>query len=831
MGYSPYPDCQCGPGWFPDVDNALGFTSNLRGWGMILTATESDTIAAIWPVLCALWISREAHMAVEVFDVTDGFPDVPTLATASYYPASTLYTSGTTGWGAFSGYVLTTTDLYEAIANTVLVPGTWPTGNRPLDDDSFLIGPFGIGYEYAFQVGSLAGVHATDSIARVSMTWRAARLSEEKDVNAVTIRPYIMVDGNRFIGDWETLSEDGGQQFTTSWWTNPVTGAPWTAADLDAFDATSGDTTGLGFIVDGTGSVVTYAMVQQARLDIDYATTEYREVIGGWDITTIEKQGWQRVAFLDPQTGIASDLTLVPGRRYLFAFRKADGHGTALCRVDGDALTSQPIWSSADLTIDAVSHRPIAMGTEDTVVMGLGLEKDDGSFSLDSQVYATTSPQGLDTPDAWPEIGAYFRMSPVDSTHRIYQRFTPTTTDTYGWLRVNLCTAVGTVDEDLYIVVRDAATDTDLHAPQRISRSDLQEAPTRWQTLSVALDDPVVLSAGVQYVFAVYSAAEHRTGWLVQVLNGGTVNGPPTGPPPGMFDGVYGGGNTPPDVLQLWDNGTLTTWDASTAEIQVATQPDAPTDLVAIETEEVCNIQGVTLVWTNPVLPDGCGGFGSVEIERTNDGGDTWYPICHITDPDVAAFDDWEPKPNTEVRYRARVFRGDGVPSAYTDEATATVTRTACGLSFTTNEQPELNVFYPDIQSPRSFTFPRESTEHAPHNRKYFVVFRSLEDRGSRFTTRIFIRGGDVDPTGQPCVADACTDYDLEGVDAFQPLIDIAYADLSYVCVTNEHGNQWLASVGIESGDWNAEVDEFEAVISVTPVTDVPSRPDAVAGS
>lgn len=840
--YAPYPDCQVGLAWFPDRDDALLFTSNLTGWGMILTASEADTVETLWPVLCALFVSKEAHMAVEVFDVTDGFPNVPALDVASYYPDSTLYNSNTAGWGPFSGFVLTTASLYEAIANTALTPGTWPDGNRALDDNSFLIGVFGLGYEYAFQVGALTGVHASDSIARLTMTWRAARLSQEKDTNAVTIRPYIMVDGNRYIGEWETLSEDGGQVFTTHWWTNPVTGAPWTAADLDAFDSGSGSNSGLGFIVDGTGSPVTYALVQQARLDVEYATTEYREAIAGWELLDTEKQGWQPVDLIDPQTGDPTSVTLVPDRRYMFTFRKSDGHGLALCRLDGDTLTYQPKWTSADLTVDSVSHRVIAMGAEDSVVMGIGLQKGDGTFSLDSQIYATTSPEGLDTPDAWPEIGAYFTMSPVDEDHRIFQRFTPSVTDVYSWLRLNLCTVANTTSGDLYVVIRDAATNADMHTPQRITIDDLDagrraagggnqpKSPKKWQTIGLALDDAPVLLAGTQYVFAVYSAADHRTGWLVQVLNGGTAAGPPTGPPPNMYPGAYGGQNTPPDVLQLWSAGVLTTWDASTAEIQATTQPDAPDDLVAVPTETLCNMQDVMLVWTNPDIPEECGGFAAVEIERSIDGGATWYPICHITDPNVEVYEDTEAKPNTPLLYRARVFRGDGVPSPYSaEEETATV-RTACGLSFTSNEQPELNVFYPDIESPRSFTFPRASQTFEPHNRKFSLVHRSLVDRGSRFSTRIMVRAGEADSAGQPC-SPTCSDFDLDGVDAFQPLLDIAYADLSYVCVTNEHGNQWFASVSVESGDWNAEVDEFEATISVVPVTDVPSTPDATAGS
>ena len=836
MTYAPYPDCQCGTGWFPDRDSALLFTSDLTGWGVVLEATESDDIAAIWPVLCAMFISPKAHMAVEVFDVTDGFPLLDALSVSSYFPTSDLFTSDVFAWNGSALLSAAQFDaMYPQIDNTVLVPGMWPSNNRPIGDTTFLLGIYGSGYEYAFKVGNLAGNHAGQQITRLTMAWTAARLSEDKEVNAITLRPYITIAGNRYIGEWETLATDDTVEFETHWWANPRTGGPWTATDLDRFDWASGASYGLGFIVDGTGSANTVAMVQQARLDVQYAPTEPREVVGAWEILRRRRQGWQRIVLRDPDSGAPANLSLVPGRRYLFAFRKTSGHGTALCRLDqpgGDGeLTFQPKWSSSNLTVDAMSHRVIAMGATESVVMGMALQTDGGGYSLDSQVYASTSPEGLDSVDAWPDIGAYFRMSPVDETHRVFQRFTPDVSDVYSWLRLNVATAVGVVDDDLYVVVRDAATNTDQHTPQRVTVDDLTESlsKVKWQTIGLRLDDPPVLNAGTQYVFALYSATAHRRGWLVQVSNGGFPTGPPTGPPTGALPAVFGGQNTPPDILQLWDDGVLTDWAASTAQVQVATQPDPPSDLVVIDAAEVCNIAGATIVWTAPDVDDTCGGLAAVSVERSDDQGATWHPICHIADPAVEMFDDWELHPNRLTLYRARALRGDGVWSEYTAPESVEVQRQACGLAFTSNESPHLNVFYPDIESPRRVSFPRDEAEYAPHNRDFFVVHSGLENRGSRFSTTVMVRADGSG--GQPCAVDDCHDWDLMGVDVFSPLLAIARADLSYVCVTNEHGNRWFAHVSVSEGVWDAEVDLFTATLEVVPVTDVPSQPDAAAGS
>lgn len=855
--YAPYETCNCGAmQWMPDTDSAFLMQSQTAGWGPVLVADTNDEIQNVWATLCASFNPPNA-LALEVFDITDGLPVMSDLVATTYYPGADLANAniGAKGRGSFSGFVLTDTDIYQAINSPTQTKGTYkPTDTLPawpVDDDSFICGQNGNGYTYFYKIAGVAGQHVGQWITRLRHTWYVQRFSNGDDKASVSVQSMIRINGTAYPGDSVTFSDEiaGGHVIVTDWYNNPATGLPWTPNVVDKFDESysglDGDY-GFGWQASGTGVASVTPLIFQSWVDVEAAPDDQRLAIGALRANT-KLQGWRLVQLLDPNDSTETTMTLVANHKYLWQWRlvryqQGTGNGMAMCRLDqpGVDLPGPPFWTSMNVPLDRQTHRLNGLGEEQSTVAGILLQKVGNAYSLDSQFYAETAPTGLDTPNAWPDISAFFEISPVDINHSFHQKFTPTTTADYGWFRIKTCMATGTVQDDLNILIFRVSDGVHMAPIIRITADDLTSPNTEWQTVEFRVDD-VPLVAGVQYAYAVYSATSHRQGWLVQIADGGLPTGAPGGPPLSSWDVAWGGLSTPVDTLTIFntqvanpDPGTV--WPA-TAELNFSTIPDGPGYFDAFAGDDTCLIQPVTIMWSSPDLPTECGGFLSTQVERSDDGGTTWFPICNITDMAVGEFEDVEWDPTVSPVYRARTFRGDGVPSDYTEEITVEIRfpDNICGLWFTSNEQPDLSVFYPDIGEgsipPREFAFPVERQVFTPLNRDLSIVYTGLEDRGSQFSAVLKVRSGIVNTPGVPCVADACADYALEGVDVFDPLLAIARADLSYVTCRNEHGNRWFANLNVTTSKWNLPGEIFTATVGILPVSNVPSQPDAVAVS
>jgi hypothetical protein len=825
--------------------------SSPRPRGAVLTAATNDSIGGLWMTLCASFYPPNA-MALEVFDITDGMPSLSDLVETTYYPGADLDNANLNayGRGPYNGFTPSQTDVWRAIVNPTMTKGTLLLSDSlpawPVDNNAFTMTTQGDAYTYFFQLDGIDGQHSNQWITRLRHYWYVQRFSNGDDKASVGVQSMIRIAGNAYPGDSVTYSDEvpGGHLVITDWYNDPSTGLPWTPNILDRFDPINGQDYGFGFQTTGTGVFSVIPLIFHSNVVVEAAPTDQRLAIGAV-ATSTPTQGWQHVLLRDPNNSLVEQtVDLVSNHRYLWQWRltrylQGTGFGMAICRLDqpGVNLPGPPFWTSMNVPLDAHTHRINGLGAEQSVVSGMLLQVGSG-YSEDSEFYAETAPTGLDTPNAWPDISAFFNIAPVDIIHSFHQKFTPTNTDEYGWLRIRVCTAVGTVLDDLRILIFRVSDGEHMAPIIHVSADDLTSPNTQWQIYQVRLDD-IPLVAGTQYAFAVFSATTHRQGWLVQVANAGLPTGTPGGPPAASWDVAWGGSSTPPDTFTAFNTELVnpdpgTVWPA-TAELSISTIPDTPTGFDALPGAVVCELQPVDITWVNPVLPDGCGGFLASEIQRSDDAGVTWNAISYITDEFVGSFTDyeWQPAP----RYRMRVWRGDGVPSDFTDVVAVDidVPDDTCGLWFTSNESPDLNVFYPDIAEgkfpPRPFTFPVARQVFQPKNRNYQLVYQEIEDRGSMFTATVLVRSGTVNTDGMPCVADPCADYDLAGVNVFDPLREIARADLSYVCVRNEHGNRWLASINVPSGQWLVPCEIFTAEVEVIEVTDRPSTPDATAAS
>ncbi|MEI6109805.1 MAG: hypothetical protein WCQ11_07005 [Actinomycetes bacterium] len=469
------------------------------------------------------------------------------------------------------------------------------------------------------------------------------------------------------------------------------------------------------------------------------------------------------------------------------------------------------------------------LGIESGQVVGIALTKSGSNTpSLDSQPYATTSPLAGDDP--WADLREYFNNSPINVGRWMKQQFTPSVNDDYAWINVLCSQVAGSVNGDLLIKVKRQSDDVQFGSTVTITSADMQAPVRAWRKVGMPIDTAASLIGGTQYYLEITSTAAANQGWLVQCINSGYEPNP-TGPP--STTNAIAGWGAGIDKLTFGDPAmNAFGWTAPDAPgsvvacVTISTIPLPPEGFAASAVGQTCCIDNILLSWT-AMTSVYCGNFLAYEIQREENEG--WMTIARITDSAVSTFSDYESKANTATNYRMRVVRDDNIPSLFTATVTATAAMTnCCGIMFTSNEQPNLTVFYQDTVESRKFAFPVFEQTFAPYNRNYQVVFRELENRGTTFNTSLKIRAG------RTACGPGCDDPTGIGVDVFDPLRNICRAGLSYVCVKNESGNRWFGYVKTTQGIWTqGDIELFggwggySADIEVTEVTNVPSSPDS----
>lgn len=189
--------------------------------------------------------------------------------------------------------------------------------------------------------------------------------------------------------------------------------------------------------------------------------------------------------------------------------------------------------------------------------------------------------------------------------------------------------------------------------------------------------------------------------------------------------------------------------------------------------------------------------FGHYELQRYDVDDPEWRTIALLDDPGESTFTDYEARVGLLTSYRIRSLNVMDFAGAWSVAVTSTLTSpgvvTSAGdavgvLIFTSNEGPTGNVAYTESFSGSSveqFNFPEaeEVKLQQLYGRDYTVAFRPLERGGTRFE-RVLL----VNALGVPT---ATLDR------SFRSLRDLAWADLSYVCVRDELGNRWFAAITV----------------------------------
>lgn len=232
------------------------------------------------------------------------------------------------------------------------------------------------------------------------------------------------------------------------------------------------------------------------------------------------------------------------------------------------------------------------------------------------------------------------------------------------------------------------------------------------------------------------------------------------------------------------------------------------------------------ITWTVPGTID-TDTFGSYELQRSDEVTD-WETIMLASDSAVTGFSDYEARTGLESTYRIRVIDLYGFYGAWSSEVSITLPSPgATGgdclerghlLLFTSNESQSgaYNLAYATIWEGRvteDFTFVEPSfTQLQPmYDRDYFVAFRPTERGGVRFQRDLLVQAAAISP---------------ETLEDFTELRDMAWADLSYVCVRDEEGNRWFATVLVPSGRVQLNRSLYMAVVDIVEVTGTPSQVD-----
>lgn len=233
-----------------------------------------------------------------------------------------------------------------------------------------------------------------------------------------------------------------------------------------------------------------------------------------------------------------------------------------------------------------------------------------------------------------------------------------------------------------------------------------------------------------------------------------------------------------------------------------------------------------TLSFDNLIIRDS--NFGYYELQRQDPVDTTWMTIMKVTSPAVSGFSDFEARVGLLASYRMRgvnVLEFAG-PWSTTFSTTipepgvlgTAITADANVLIFTTNElqNGSANLAYAmawEGSVSEDFSFPEASfvALQSMYNKDFFTAFRPRERGGERFSRTILVQAAAI---AAPTLAD------------FTSLRDMAWEAVNYICVRDQEGNRWFATVLVPSGKVRHFRRIYMAEIEVIEVTDTPTPVD-----
>lgn len=229
------------------------------------------------------------------------------------------------------------------------------------------------------------------------------------------------------------------------------------------------------------------------------------------------------------------------------------------------------------------------------------------------------------------------------------------------------------------------------------------------------------------------------------------------------------------------------------------------------------------LTWTSPSST----GFAT-ELQRMDTVDNTWETIMLSSTTAVSGFNDYEARVGILSSYRIRRLNTYGFYGPWSSTLTATITApgVAVGVTgghvliFTTNSRQDggsnlayLPVWDQGTTVTEDFTFPESGflTLQPMYNKDYFTAFRPLERGGERFQRTILVQAAAISP---------------ETLADFHSLRNMAWDTVPYICVRDEDGNRWFASINVPGARVQRGRRLYEATVDIIEVSDTPSQVD-----
>lgn len=226
-------------------------------------------------------------------------------------------------------------------------------------------------------------------------------------------------------------------------------------------------------------------------------------------------------------------------------------------------------------------------------------------------------------------------------------------------------------------------------------------------------------------------------------------------------------------------------------------------------------------------------GFGYYELQRMDIIDTDWATIAKVLSPTGSAFRDYEARIGIPTSYRIRpidvyLFAGDwSATVSQTIPAPGIGSTGGCvtgghSLIFTSNERQDgsINLAYSTVWegtgavAEEAFSFVESNAVQlqAMYNRDDLTAFRPLEMAGDAFSRTLLINAAAISPPTLP---------------GFASLRSMAWDTVSYICVRDEEGNRWFATVIVPSGRVKRDRRMYLAQVNITEVSSVPSQVSA----
>lgn len=761
--WNPWNPLTVGMEWVPRVNPAKALDNDGTAWAARFVSSVAETIDQVQLYVSA--VPSTARIAVEVFERGD--EPCGTMTTETFRPSADVSNTNP---------VVPTGALWRNAAGTTAAGTLFQSiDEATLDVADFLDAP-----------GSAYG-------AELRMRFGTTAFAAGRRATQIRVKAVVASYSNQLLGfrirntttgaEWQDEVAYGPGQATVTFTfpeINPWSLYPWTPTDIDGFASVYE----IAIYHPTTNPQV--SRVLQLWMEVDSVPENRVAVTSG--IFVQGATGWGGLALKSPDG--SDNWAKAAGVEYSIAARRV---------TDRYLPGGSASWSYFDLG-DGCPHVDHHVGywlvdaqgcyVDGTEIdfpipaFAINLIRTDTDVSVDSQPYAVLG------------------VADIVSDSPVSQTLVPPS-GVYGRIRSRVKRFAETT-EPLTAAIGSAGTATTLTVDEFDA---LPDATGGWKLLDLELVAGATISGSVTLRFS----TTDLLGWQITYLD--TM---------GSGDDATFGGTTSRVTMGGGDHvtrdlvATISTLPATPTAFTVELKSTGLTSPLG----EVTPVDYVRLTWSASTLPADL--FAAYRLERWDPVGIMWRPINRLTDITKPVFHDSEPRRGIATSYRARIERADGALSQATVEVGATPTAPERPLlMLVSNENPGLNmVVVRETAQDFSFLDAGRDQLRALFGRDGWVALREAESRFDAFATDVLVA------MDAPVSEDTGVVLHKPGRSAFDQLLALSRADLSYVCVLDEMGGRWFAHLGVPNGRRSLPL--YSSGLVVTELTRVPSTPNVV---